>query len=221
MAHSWRELVSDDDAIAIVRDWIAMAPTAIELLPCEAAAGQRTLEALQVTTRSPLGAVAFHTGGIRVDHGWLRILGAGSPELPRALDLWNGLGGARRCAEGLLVGDDAVGGFFAWFEAPRTVHYLAPDALDWLDLELGYSAWLSWCLTEPPAPFYADLRWDGWEREVATLRPDEGILVSPPLWTKGPGIGERSRGAVPVQELWGVALDVREQLRGPPRGEPG
>jgi len=35
------------------------------------------LVAVQVTTRSPMGAIIYETGGILVDHGWIRILGSG------------------------------------------------------------------------------------------------------------------------------------------------
>src|SRR4051812_45051753 len=40
------------------------------------------LVALQVTAGSTLGALALHTGGIKVDHGWLRVLGGPSEDLP-------------------------------------------------------------------------------------------------------------------------------------------
>ena len=114
----------------------------MSVLPAEPDDGCRTLETLQVTTRSPLGAMAFHTGGILVDHGWLRVFGAGSARLPRALDGWNTVNGVPLCDKGILVADDVLGGFFAWFREPRTVHYLPPDTLEWEDSELGYTDWL-------------------------------------------------------------------------------
>ena len=62
----------------------------------------------QVTTRSPMGAIAFHTGGISVLNGWLRILGSGSAAIPRTLPDWN----HGRSSGYYLVADDAFGGFF-------------------------------------------------------------------------------------------------------------
>jgi hypothetical protein len=218
LTKSWRELVSEEDAISLIRGSIAGAPTDIAVLDSPQGTGQRALEALQVTTRSPLGAVAFHTGGILVDHGWLRILGSGAPRLPRAIDLWNGVAGSPRFAQGLLIADDALGGFFAWFTEPRTVHYLSPDTFEWEDLELGYSDWLSWCFTDRLAKFYDGFRWDGWVPEVEALDGGDALHVWPPLVAKGPVLAHRSRRAVPVEELWHLTLDLQGQLRGIPNG---
>lgn len=207
------DLISPDDALPLVREWAAAAPHPVELLACSPDDGRRTLEALQVTTRSPLGAVAYHTGGVLVDRGWLRILGAACERLPRALDRWNGAGtGTRRFERGLLVGDDVLGGFFAWFDQPRSIHYFASDTLRWEDLELGYTDWLASMLSDRLAPFYAALRWEGWELEVAKLRPDQALHVYPPLVTKADG--PRSRRAVPVDELWHLQTELGRQLSG-------
>lgn len=218
MAKSWRELLSDEDSISTIRGWVSASPLEVAVLPAEPDDGSRTLEALQVTTRSPLGALAFHTGGILVDHGWLRVLGAGSERLPRALDLWNTVKGVPRCDKGILIADDVLGGFFAWFREPRTVHYLAPDTLEWEDSELGYTDWLRWCLSDALLQYYVDNRWDGWAAEIAAINGAAGLLVAPPLFAKGPPIKDRHRGAVPVEELWSLGLDFATQLRDLPDG---
>ena len=99
---------SEDPALPLVRQWLAEAERPYELLsPSDAREG--VLFDLQVTTRSPMGAIAYETGGVLVDHGWLRILGAGNPKLPRNLAEWN----RGRSSGYLLVADDVVGGFFA------------------------------------------------------------------------------------------------------------
>ena len=202
-----------DDALALVREWGAAAPHPVEVLACAPEDGRRALHALQVTTRSPLGAIAHHTGGLLVDRGWLRILGAGCDQLPRALDRWNGLDtDTRRFDRGLLVADDVLGGFFAWFDQPRSIHYFAPDNLEWEDLGFGYSDWLALVLSERLASFYGPLRWDGWEAEVASLRGDQALSVYPPLATRAEG--PRSRRAVPVDELWRLHTALGRQLSG-------
>ena len=98
------------------------------------------------------------------------------------------------------------------------MHYLAPDTLEWEDSELGYTDWLHWCLTDALQQYYVDYRWDGWAAEIAPLDGRAGLLVYPPLFTKGPPIMERHRGAVPVEELWSLALDFGKQLRDLPEG---
>lgn len=216
----WQELVNDDDALPLIREWIAASPFDVRELPVSTEDGRRTLEALQVTTRSALGALALHTGGLLVDHGWLRVLGGGCAQLPRALDRWNGIGGALRCEEGLLVADDVVGGFFAWFREPRTVHYLAPDSLEWEDSGLGHTDWVSWCLTERLKGFYESLRWPGWAGEIASLPGESGLLVYPPLFAAGPALAARDRKPVPVEELWTLTREFQRQLADVPNGAP-
>jgi hypothetical protein len=162
---------------------------------------------------------AFHTGGLLIDHGWLRVLGAGCPRLPRAIDAWNGLpGDARRLSDGLLVADDAVGGFFAWFNEPRTIHYLSPDTFHWEDLDLGYTDWLAAMLGHHLAKFYDGLRWPGWSAEVQQLDGASALHIWSPLAMAGPDISGRSRKAVSVEELWRIALDLERQLRDLPEG---
>jgi hypothetical protein len=215
---SWRDLTAKDDAIDWLRATAASSPHLVEILPCTAEAGRRTLEWLQVTTRSPLGAVALHTGGLLVDEGWLRILGAGGDRLPRTLESWNGA--PPRLTLGRLVADDALGGCFAWFDEARTVHYLAPDTLRWEDLGLGYTDWLAAMLGDGLEVFYASLRWEGWREEVRALAGDRALLVWPPLVAAGPPLAERSRRPVPMDEAWGLNQQLAAKLADMPDGAP-
>jgi hypothetical protein len=218
MPKGWRDLVSDEDSIFMVREWVSASPSQVTVLPAIPDSSIRTLEELEVTTRSPMGAVAFHTGGLLIDHGWVRVLGSGHPRLPRALDGWNFINGAPRCKEGVLIADDVLGGFFAWFREPRTIHYLAPDTLKWEDSELGYSDWLEWCLSDRLAQYYADYRWDGWAEEIGPLDGAKGLVVFPPLFSEKTHIKDRDRGAVPVEELWTLTQRYSSQLGDLPEG---
>src|SRR5947208_16506614 len=65
-----------EPGIELVRSWIRAATNPVEELRVERADGERALVALQVTSRSPMGAIALETGGLLVDHGWIRVLGA-------------------------------------------------------------------------------------------------------------------------------------------------
>lgn len=210
-----------EPAIRLVHEWIAEAANTVEELPCDRALGERNLLALQVTTRSPMGAIAHETGGLLVDHGWLRLLGAGCARLPRGLADWNGLVAEPpklRLDGAMLVGDDVVGGFFALngggFEGPAgNVFYLAPDTLAWEDLERGYSDWVYWTFNGELDLFYENARWPGWIEEVAALDGDQGLSIAPFLWAQGPPVQERSRRPVPIEELWDLhALELPSQL---------
>ncbi|WP_218779891.1 DUF2625 family protein, partial [Hymenobacter crusticola] len=93
----------------LVSDWLRAAKNQVQVLPKTPARADSTLLAAQVTTRSPMGAIIYETGGLLVDGGWLRILGSGSPALNRTLMGWN----QGKPAGLLLVADDVLGGFYA------------------------------------------------------------------------------------------------------------
>lgn len=210
-----------DPAWPLVQGWVAASSNRVEVLPVERGRADAALVALQVTTRSPMGAIVHESGGLLIDDGWLRILGSGSARLPRSLPDWN----AERIATApgapppcLLIADDALGGFFAIDYGslsgnPGKVHYLAPDGLEWENLDASYTSFLSFVLSADLEDFYQGLRWPGWHEELAGLRGDRAISVVPFLWTQGPAIAERSRRPVPVAELWDLKFDVLRQLR--------
>src|SRR5262245_31995312 len=113
---SMRDLLSDDPAWMFVREWIASASNQVEVLPARDPDRSRALEQMQVTTRSPMGAVVYETGGLLIDGGWLRMLGSGHPRLPRTLPGWK-RGRTWKEAQSappiVIVADDVVGGSFA------------------------------------------------------------------------------------------------------------
>jgi len=219
---SLTELLSDDPAWPLVKQQIASARNEVEVLEAREPARSDTLHALQVTTRSPMGALAYETGGLLVDHGWLRILGSGNPRMPRTLVDWNRGRAWHRPGSPpalLLVADDVVGGSFAVnggaLAGPAGhVHYFAPDELEWECLDVGYSDFLSWAFSGDLEAFYSDLRWPGWQEEVAPLPGDRGISVYPFLWAAGPPVASRSRTRIPMAELVDIQFDARRQVGG-------
>jgi hypothetical protein len=206
---------TQDPGWPLVQSWIAAAETEVLVLPKTAARADAALLAAQVTTRSPMGAVIYETGGILVANGWLRILGSGSAALNRDLMGWN---------EGkqqgiLLVADDVLGGFFAinggaFGQATLgNIYYLAPESLEWEPLEFGYSDFLFFCFSSNLEGFYEHMRWHGWQQEVAQLDGNQGFSSLPPLFTEeGKDLNKVSRKAVPIAELWGIHNDFRRQL---------
>jgi hypothetical protein len=190
------------------------APYRVEVLPVAAHNGERCLNTLEITTRSWLGAVVANSGGLLVDHGWLRILGSGHDGLDDVL------AGADPTSGWLNVGYDILGGQFAWIrsrpDAPPTIHYFAPDTLEWQDLEKGYGDWLHAMLTGAATQFYDTLRWPGWEAEVAAIGLDQGIHTFPPPCTvEGKDLSTASRAPVPITELVSLHHDMARQLNGP------
>ena len=119
--------------------------------------------------------------------------------------------------QALLVAHDAVGGFYAIngdtaSGRAGTVFYFAPDTLEWEDLDVGHADLVSWAMTGDVDEFYSELRWPGWQDDVARLAPDRGFSIYPPLCAQGPPIGERFRRDVPMVELWGLHHEFVSQL---------
>ncbi|WP_370681690.1 DUF2625 domain-containing protein [Comamonas sp. GB3 AK4-5] len=201
-------LDAHDPALPLIKAWAQDARVPVELLP-PSAERDAVLLALQVTTRSPLGALAHGTGGILVDGGWLRMLGSGHPRLTRQLHGWN----QGRSHGFLLIADDAVGGFFAingggLGEDLGKVHYLAPDTLAWESLEIGHTAFVQWAFSDGLGDFYRDLRWEGWQRDVAALDGDSCFSFYPFLFTAQGAVQTSARKPVPVAEHYAFVQQV-------------
>ncbi|MBM7787843.1 DUF2625 family protein [Tenggerimyces flavus] len=195
-----------------IRTAAQASPYPVELLAADPDRASSCLARLGITTNSWLGAIVAHTGGVLVDHGWLRVLGSGVnglPEVGSIIDRTLGL---------LIVGHDVLGGQFAWVPpaagAPPTIHFFAPDTLSWLDTELGYAAWLDAVFAGSLTQVYDTLRWPGWENEVSALAFDEGIHTYPPPSTvEGEDLSKVSRKAVPIAELCEFHHELARQLR--------
>lgn len=206
----------DDRAFPLIREWADRAVRPIEIL---SPSDQRSdvLRRTQVTTRSTLGAVAYETGGIVVDGGWLRILGSGHPRLQRTLPDWN-----EGKADGFyLVADDVVGGFYAinggsLGDELKNVYYFAPDTLGWESMGRGYTDFLAWAITADLDGFYESLRWPGWEHDVAALHGDQAFFFYPPLFTREGRQPGAHRAAVLIEELWALQMKFLEEMWPPP-----
>jgi hypothetical protein len=208
------ELVSRDrSAWPEIQATAAGAPYPVELLPAEN--GETCLHGVQVTTGSWLGAVVYHTGGIVIDHGWLRVFGSGNADRLMA----DVLSVNEKADRGFLIAEDVLGGEFGWWPEnagePPTVHYFAPESLGWQDLQIGYSGWLHAMLSGAASDFYDSLRWPGWADEVAACPLDHGIHTYPPLFTaEGKDLATVSRRPVPITELILFHQDMARQLDG-------
>lgn len=207
----------------LVQEWISAGSNPIDILPKEQARAEQALYQTQVTTRSPMGAIIYETGGLLVDHGWIRVLGSGHAKLDRTLPGWNeGKSFTRSGGQPgfLLIADDVIGGFFAinngtlaLQEGIGSVFYFAPDTLEWENMEISYSDFISFCCTGDIAGFYEAFRWQGWENDVAKINGAQAFSSYPFLFSKeGKDINAVSRKAVPVEELWHLQMDLKQQM---------
>lgn len=219
MPRSIDELIDHaNSAWPTVLGWLSAASRPVTILQATPG-GRGTLEALQVTTRSPMGALALESGGILVDDGWLRLLG-GTQRSHAGLLTWNGLlpDSEPLVPGALVVAIDVLGGLFAVndvaFPTGRGhIWFFAPDTLDWFDTKLGYSDFVRWCAHGDLDKFYVDLRWPGWRDEARLLTIDQGISIYPFPWASDGGpLKNRSRRVVPITELAYLYLETRRQL---------
>ncbi len=207
---------------ANVKKWIDSAKNKVEILPADTTKSKYALYNTQVTTRSPMGAIIFMTGGLLIDDGWIRILGSGSQKLTRSLPDWNkGKGFKEFIGEGtqfLLIADDAIGGFFltnggGLGKDIGKVYYFSPDNLEYEPLDMTYTEFLLFCFNNDLDKFYEGYRWPNWRKDVSTLSGDKVFNFVPPLWTKeGKDLSNNSRSVVPIQEQYELNLSFRKQL---------
>ncbi len=210
---SLEELINNDEpGIDLVRQWVESAKNHCEVLPPSPQCDDVLLKA-QVTTRSPMGAIAHQTGGILIDHGWLRFLGSGHSNLTRTLPDWND----NRADGFYLVADDMAGGFFAqnggaFDDDVGVAYFWSPDEFDWESMEMGYSDLLYWALNEDFSKFYDGLRWDSWKTDIATLSGDQCMMFYPFPWAEESSAENSYRGAVPITEAFDLKCDMVKQL---------
>ena len=205
----------------LVQQWIDSAKNKVEVLSCDTAKAKDALYKTQVTTRSPMGAIIYSTGGLLIDNGWIRILGSGNSKLSRTLPDWNKGKSFKEFGDRppfLLVADDVVGGFFAvnggqFGKDAGKIYYLAPDNLEWEALDMTYTEFLNFCFSGDIAKFYENLRWTNWKDEVSKLDGDKVYNFYPFLWTKeGKDINKNSRKAIPIEEQYSFNMSSRTQL---------
>lgn len=211
------ELQSSDPAWRVVSGWIEACPHRVEVLEPDPDRAAQCLVALQVTDGSVLGGLAVNSGGVFVDHGWLRLLGSGHATMA-GIDEANGLTGNTGPSGPLLVGHDAIGGRFVINDGtlpgePGEMVYWAPDSLAWNPLGVGHSALMQMMMTDRLGAFYEQSRWPGWEGELAGVDGNHGIFLYPPLFSaEGSDPAASHKGVVPLSELFDFYEESARQL---------
>ncbi|MDM1402580.1 DUF2625 family protein [Myroides marinus] len=220
------ELINTEDpGLAVVKEWIQDAIRPVEILPQHSKQiAEEALLQLQITTRSPLGAIVYETGGLLIDNGWIRVLGGGFKEgeniLTSALE-WNTnktIDSEGNSKGYYIVALDVLGGYFcinsgALGSDAGSIYYFAPDTLDFEALDISYSDMLHFFITGNLDQFYQDFRWGTWKEDTINLRTNQSFHIYPPLWTKeGKNINSTSITPVTSEEVYTVNHDFRNGL---------
>ncbi|WP_349304300.1 DUF2625 family protein [Campylobacter curvus] len=171
----------------LIEEWAAEAKNHFEILPRDERHAGEELVALQVSTRSPMGAVVYESGGVLFYQGFVRLLGSGCERMRRGLASWNEKMMPNLPMQGrpyLIVADDVVGGIFAingggLGEDMGKIYYLTPDTLEWEDTQFSYSDFVYWLFCGDVAKFYEPYFFEGWQDAVAQLGYDETFSFYP------------------------------------------
>ena len=217
------ELINKEEpAWDLIQEWLQEAINTYEVLPRDAKRAETELLNAQITTRSPMGAILYETGGILINGGWIRLLGSGSERLDRGMFQWKKGKTFEHYGQPpafLLVADDILGGLFAinggafGQDDLGQIYYLAPDTLSWEPMNCGYSEFVCWTLEGDIDLFYEPYYWKGWQEEVPKLNGNQVFSFFPFLWTKeGQQIEAVSRKVVPIEESYRLTMDMQRQL---------
>ena len=223
MLKTLNELINTKESgWVLVKEWLQEATNPYEILPKDIKRAEKELLRTQVTTRSPMGAIIYETGGILIDDGWIRILGSGSERLQRGVMGWNKGKSFDNYGEQpsfLLIADDILGGYFAINGGGLSegslgkVFYLATDTLEWEDMNCTYSDFLNLAFAGDLKMFYEGFHWKGCKEEVAQASADQVFSFFPFLWTKeGKDLENSTRRLVPIQDSYAITIEFQRQL---------
>jgi hypothetical protein len=140
--------------------------------------------------------------------------------LTRTLPAWN----KDRARGFYLIADDIAGGFFAinggtLGDDLENIYYFAPDTLKWEPLRFGYSDLLHWVCAGKYEEFCKELRWPGWEADIANVSGNRCLMNWPPRFTKeGQELSAR-RGEISIEEAWGFQMELARQMNSVPNIE--
>ncbi|WFP16249.1 DUF2625 family protein [Citricoccus muralis] len=179
---SFNPFPADVDVWAGFESGIAKAPWEVENLHCDPQRSQQVMAQLELTEDSELGAMVAHTGGLVIDHGWVRLLGAGLGDLP---DVATASPFTREDPHYLVLGVDVLGGIFAidgtaLGAGAGRLCYIDPTTMDAAqptvrDLNVSHAQFMAWVLTGDVDKFYAPHRWDDWKEDIAGLSLNHGL----------------------------------------------
>lgn len=180
--------------------------------------GIKSIDVLQVTSKSVLGSIILNTAGIVIDN-WIRILGHESDTNIGILsyNLVDQNGVATKIDKMLIVAYDVVGGLFALNAGKFNigigeVWYFAPDTLEWESLEMQYSEFMAWVAQGNIDEFYSTMRWSTWKETCKDIKFDEAILIYPFLWSNEIQIEKADKNKVPVEELFKINQEYSKKI---------
>jgi hypothetical protein len=205
-APGWDELMSI----------IGTAINEYKILPVEdSIKAVENLYELQISTRQHMGAIIYKTGGIVVDHGWIRIFGSGSKQMNRnVLDYSKDKGlvpGFDKPTGMAIITDDILGGFYAMNYGAlgndlNNIYYFGPDGLAYESLHMTYREFLVFCFNTKLDNWYEDYRWANWQKEIPDSTYDQALDCSPRIYD------QKFTSLDGMQKKWMSSLKLYQEM---------
>ncbi len=164
------------------------------------------IDELQIQEESTIGQLLLHVKSMTIN-GYLRIL---------TKDIVDVNAKVKKIYPGnkLVVATDIFGGIFAinncdFDEEKDTIWYFAPDTLQWEDLNIDYTNFIKWALSDNLVKFYSSFLWKSSEDIIQQLNDGDAVLIYPFLWSNECDIETATKKIVPYIEL--VELNAQYQ----------
>ena len=144
-----------------------------------------------------------------VVNNYLRLLCSGETEYENILQFNNKFTeciGEKKYA----VAHDIFGGIFAITESG--IIYFSPDSLNWEDLKISYADFVIWLSTQNINEYYEPFTWSDSDDYIKNVKPNEGIIMYPFLWSKECNVNTASKRVIPFNELLTMNHELFQSL---------
>lgn len=171
------------------------------------------IDELKINEFSVLGNIIKHFSSININ-SYLRLLGGNN----NANNILSFNKEIKLIYPGnkLVVANDIWGGIFAInngdFDGEfRNIWYFAPDELQWINLNINYSQFISWICSDKINIFYKNFIWENMNSIIDNISENQAILIYPFLWSKECNIEKADKSIVNLIEL--IELNARYQKK--------
>lgn len=207
-----------ESGMNLIKSWLKGSVNDVQILPRDKTKAEKALYNTQVTTRSPMGAIIYETGGILVKGGWIRILGSGGNDhLNRSLPDWNKGKTFKEFGDRpsyVLIADDIWGGLFAVNGGGLSIDDLgkvfrfSPDTREWNSMGKSYSEFIVWCFQTDLNKRYKRFLEGKYKNLPKNISGDEAVILA--SWLVSEDEKETDNDdlqVVPMEDAWELFMN--------------
>lgn len=172
------------------------------------------IEELKINPDSILGEIVRHVSSLSIN-SYLRVLGGNRNKnniFTFNLEIKKIYPGNK-----LIVANDIWGGLFAinngdFEDDLRNIWYYAPDELQWINLKIDYSEFISWICSDNINLFYENLMWNDMNDLIFNIDENQAVLIYPFLWSKECNINSADKKIIELAELIKLNADYQNKF---------